>query len=191
MTKQSLALSLALVTLVGACGGDDEATTAPPAAAPTASTQLGVVEGSLSASGTMKQFLGIPYAAPPVGALRWKAPQAPAAWTGTRAAKSFGPHCPQRDTSPMSAYGAAGGQEDCLYLNVFTPASPGPHPVLVWIHGGAFNTGGTATYFDPSPLVSKGVIVVNIAYRLGAMGFLGHPALASRCNKPGTILSPP
>lgn len=184
MTKQSLALSLALATLVGACGGDDEAATAPPAAAPTASTQLGVVEGSLSASGTMKQFLGIPYAAPPVGALRWKAPQAPAAWTGTRSAKTFGPHCPQRDTSPMSAYGAAGGQEDCLYLNVFTPTSPGPHPVLVWIHGGAFQYGQSNGYL-PARLTAQGVTVVTVNYRLGALGFLAHPALADEAGRAG------
>lgn len=179
-----LSLTLTLVALLGACGGDDDEPAPTPAPAPTATTQYGVVEGSQAAAGGMKQFLGIPYAAPPVGELRWKAPQPPAAWSGSRPARAFGPHCPQRDTSPLSAYGAAGGQEDCLYLNVYAPATPGPHPVLVWIHGGAFQYGQSNGYL-PARLTAQGVTVVTINYRLGALGFLAHPALRDEAGRSG------
>ena len=165
-------VSLAAISLaLAACGGDN---TEPQH--PTAATQKGVVQGVLHSSGTMNQFLGIPYAEPPVGALRWRAPVAPAAWTGTRDTSKYGNHCPQKDTSPLSSYGTAGGQEDCLYLNVFTPTTPGPHPVMVWIHGGAFIYGRGLGY-TPTRLIEKGVVVVTINYRLGALGFLAHPAL--------------
>lgn len=170
----ALATALAATSYLAACGGSDDAP-APPAP-PTATTQYGTLEGSLHASGTMKQYLGIPYAAPPEGELRWRPPTAPAAWAGTREAKAYGSHCPQRDTSPLSAYGTAGGREDCLYLNVFTPTTAGPHPVLVWIHGGAFQYGRGAGY-TPVRLTQQGVVVVTINYRLGALGFLAHPAL--------------
>ncbi|MGY4828403.1 carboxylesterase/lipase family protein [Sphaerotilaceae bacterium SBD11-9] len=168
------ASALTLALLLSACGGDDDA--AAPAAAPTVTTQYGTLEGSLHASGTMRQYLGIPYAAPPVGELRWRAPQPPASWTGTRTATRYGTHCPQKDTSPLSSYGTAGGSEDCLYLNVFTPTGSGPHPVLVWIHGGAFLYGRGAGY-TPVRLTAQGVVVVSINYRLGSLGFLAHPAL--------------
>jgi para-nitrobenzyl esterase len=168
------AWALTLAHLLSACGGSDDPPA--PAAAPVADTQYGRLEGALHASGTMKQFLGIPYAAPPVGELRWKAPVPPASWSGTRSATAYGHHCPQQDTSPLSAYGTAGGQEDCLYLNVFTPTSTGPHPVLVWIHGGAFLYGRGAGY-TPLRLAAQGVTVVTINYRLGSLGFLAHPAL--------------
>ena len=175
-TRRPVAWFLSLLTsvMLAACGGSD-VEPAPPAG-PTATTTSGTVEGALHPSGTMKQFLGIPYAAPPVGELRWKATAAPAAWTGTRSATAYGKHCPQRDTSPLSAYGTAGGQEDCLYLNVFTPTGAGPHPVLVWIHGGAFLYGRGAGY-TPVRLTAQGVVVVTLNYRLGALGFLAHPAL--------------
>ena len=173
MTLKSLTSALLATALLAACGGDDDDVPAA-AAAPTATTTAGTVEG-LTAHG-MHQFLGIPYAKPPVGALRWAAPQPAAAWTGTRAAKAYGKHCPQKDTSPMSAYGTAGGSEDCLYLNVYTPTTAGPHPVLVWIHGGAFLY-GRADGYVPQRLVAQGVTVVSINYRLGALGFLAHPAL--------------
>jgi para-nitrobenzyl esterase len=168
------ALALTLAHLLSACGGSDD--DPAPAAAPTATTQYGTLEGSLHSSGSMKQFLGIPYAAPPVGDLRWRAPQPPAAWSGTRSATAYGRHCPQKDTSPLSSYGTAGGQEDCLYLNVFTPTTSGPHPVMVWIHGGAFLYGRGVGY-TPVRLTAQGVVVVSINYRLGSLGFLAHPAL--------------
>lgn len=122
----------------------------------------------------LRSYFAIPFAKPPVGSLRWQAPQAPdrAATTLTRT-QSASP-CLQTSASPFRL---TNDSEDCLYLDVHAPSGPGPFPVMVWIHGGAFNTGGTITYADPSPLVSKGVIVVNVAYRLGALGFLAHPAL--------------
>lgn len=140
-------------------------------------TESGWVEGSRT--GAQHQWLGIPYAAPPVGDLRWRAPQAPAAWPGVRPATAYAAHCPQPDTTPLQ-YGFPGGQEDCLYLNVHAPRQPGHAaarlPVLVWIHGGAFFLGRSNNYV-PTRLVEQGVVVVTLNYRLGALGFLAHPAL--------------
>ena len=127
------------------------------------------------------EFLGIPYAAPPVGALRWQPPRPAAPWHGTRAATSYAPHCPQ----PSSAFGRASTSEDCLYLNVFTPAASKARnlPVMVWVHGGSLRTGESDDY-NPAGLVRDGVVVVTINYRLGALGFLADSALASRPGGP-------
>ena len=131
--------------------------------------------------GKTDEYLGIPYAAPPVGPLRWRAPQPPARWHGTRAATLFAPHCPQ----PVGVFGRASMSEDCLYLNVFAPVEVRRSglPVMVWIHGGAF-VGGESDDYNPSGLVDDGVIVVTINYRLGALGFLAHPALADHRGGP-------
>ena len=123
----------------------------------------------------MKSYFAIPYAAPPTGDRRWRAPQPAAAWTTALANTKSAASCLQTGDSPFRVNG---DNEDCLYLDVHTPTGAGPFPVMVWIHGGAFNTGAASVYSDPTPLVSKGVIVVGINYRLGAMGFLGHPAFA-------------
>jgi para-nitrobenzyl esterase len=125
----------------------------------------------------MDEYLGIPYAAPPVGALRWEPPHAAASWSGVRQATSFAPHCPQ----PASPFGVASTSEDCLYLNVFAPpgASSGNLPVMVWIHGGSLLVGESNDY-NPVALVQRGVIVVTINYRIGALGFLADAALANR-----------
>jgi para-nitrobenzyl esterase len=151
------------------------------AGGPVAGTANGAVRGL--ASGAVDEFLGIPYAAPPVGALRWRPPQPAASWSGVRGATRFAPHCPQ---SP-SPFGQASTSEDCLFLNVFTPrhqeAGP-PHPVMVWIHGGALVTGESNDY-DPAKLVEDGVTVVTINYRLGALGFLAHSALADANGQSG------
>lgn len=139
-------------------------------------TDRGVVRGT-QAEG-MRSFLGIPYAAPPVGDLRWRPPQPAAGWPGIRDATSFAPHCAQ----PATPFGVPSTSEDCLYLNVYTPTSPRPGvafaPVMVWIHGGALVTGESDDY-NPAPLVARGVIVVTLNYRLGALGFLAHPALTA------------
>ena len=131
-----------------------------------------------TARGAMTSWFAIPFAAPPVGDLRWRAPAPAPAWTAPLARTASAPPCLQTGRTPFRS---AGEREDCLYLDIHAPsAAPGdgrPLPVMVWIHGGAFTTGGAGTYADPSPMVSKGVIVVTIAYRLGAMGFLAHPAL--------------
>jgi para-nitrobenzyl esterase len=123
----------------------------------------------------MRSYFAIPFAAPPVGNLRWMPPVAPQKWSTTLAATKSAAPCLQTSASPFRL---AGDSEDCLYLDVHAPTGLGPFPVMVNLHGGAFNTGGASVYADPSPLVTKGVIVVNVAYRLGAMGFLAHPVLA-------------
>jgi para-nitrobenzyl esterase len=146
----------------------------PSGGGPVVGTSDGAVRGL--ASGTIDEFLGIPYAAPPVGALRWRPPQPAARWSGVRDATQFGPHCPQS----ASPFGEASMSENCLFLNVFTPGGRQARrhtPVMVWIHGGALVTGESDDYL-PTNLVQDGVTVVTINYRLGALGFLAHPALA-------------
>ncbi len=124
----------------------------------------------------MRSYFAIPFAAPPVGDLRWRAPATAAKWTQPLARTKSAGACLQ--TGPDSPFRTKGDSEDCLYLDVHAPTDgKGPYPVMVWIHGGAFLTGDAATYADPGPLVSNGVIVVVIQYRMGAMGFLAHPAL--------------
>jgi len=142
---------------------------------PTVTTDKGIVKGTATAAG--RQFLGIPYAAPPVGELRWQPPRAVARWHAPRDATQFGNNCPQFGTP----FGLQSFNEDCLYLNVYTP--PQHHglkrrPVMVWIHPGAFQFGEGDDY-DPRKLVERGVLVVTINYRLGALGFLAHPALSA------------
>jgi para-nitrobenzyl esterase len=124
--------------------------------------------------GDMRSYFAIPYAAPPLGDLRWRAPQPAKAWTAPLANQKSAASCLQTGDSPFRV---PGDSEDCLYLDVHTPSGKGPHPVMVWIHGGAFTTGAASVYSDPTPLVSKGVVVVGVNYRLGVMGFLGHPSL--------------
>jgi para-nitrobenzyl esterase len=164
---------------VGASALSGQAAAGP--GGPIAGTGNGAVRGL--ADGTVDEFLGIPYAAPPVGALRWQPPQPAASWSGVRDATQFAPHCPQLP----SPFGEASTSEDCLYLNVFTPShkQAGSHfPVMVWIHGGALVTGESNDY-DPTALVNDGVTVVTINYRLGALGFLAHPALADASGQSG------
>jgi para-nitrobenzyl esterase len=153
-----------------------------PATSPIVATADGRLRGSVA--GAMDEFLGIPYAAPPVGPLRWHPPQPAAPWTGVRSATGFGPHCPQFG----SRFGLASMSENCLFLNVYAPAGTSSHsnralPVMVWIHGGDL-TAGESDDYDPAGLVHDGVIVVTINYRLGALGFLAHPALATRKGGP-------
>ncbi|WP_337877851.1 carboxylesterase family protein [Caldimonas sp.] len=167
--------TVVLMLTLAACGGGDRPT-APPD--PTqALTSAGAVRGQLDGNRSMVQFKGIPYAAAPVGALRWRPPQPPTPWTGERPATNFGPACAQ----PASAFGTSEPtvNEDCLTLNVFRPTAPGPHPVMVWIHGGAFYLGTSAGYPDVSSLVAQQVVVVTLNYRLGALGFMAHPALSA------------
>jgi len=142
-------------------------------------TAGGAVRGRAAAAG--EEFLGIPYAAPPVGALRWQPPRPAAPWHGTHEATSYAPHCPQ----PPGSFGRASTSEDCLYLNVFTPAANKARnlPVMVWVHGGSLRTGESDDY-NPAGLVRDGVVVVTINYRLGALGFLADSALASHPGGP-------
>ncbi len=134
----------------------------------------GPIKGKTDAAVDM--FIGIPYAEPPVGALRWKPPQSVIAWTEVRNSTKFGPACPQPNQQGSATY-----SEDCLYLNVWAPTEkPIPKlPVMVWIHGGAFNFGaGSLPEYDGKNLAQKGVVVVTINYRLGPLGFLVHPLLS-------------
>src|SRR5690625_2674081 len=122
---------LLLVSMLAACG-NDSGNTSTVKASTVVMTDNGRVAGKVTPA--MRKYLGIPYAAPPVGDLRWKPPQPAQPWTGTLEATRFANHCPQTD----SPFGQPSTTEDCLYLNVFTPKAEGPHPVMVWIHGGAF-----------------------------------------------------
>ena len=134
----------------------------------------GLLQGSVENGLTI--YKGIPFAAPPVGELRWRAPQPAAKWDGLRQADKFAPE-PMQGGNPVS-----GKSEDCLYLNVWTPAkSPRDKvPVLVWIYGGGFNFGGTAEpNYNGEKLAKKGVVLVSIAYRVGQLGFLAHPGLSA------------
>jgi len=124
-------------------------------------------------------FRGLPYGAPPTGRLRWRTPQPPAEWHGIRDATTFAPSCPQAQGS----FTLGPQDEDCLYLNVVTPRlndrrHANDLPVFVWIHGGGFTSGAGRDY-DPIKLAAEGIVVVTVNYRLGALGFLSHPALAS------------
>ena len=141
-------------------------------------TETGNVKGTTT--NTMFVFRGIPYAAPPVGDLRWRPPEPAARWQGVRDASQFAGHCAQ----PATVFGQATLNEDCLYLNVYRPR-PGSvplfpllKPVMVWFHGGALFLGESDSY-DPTRLVAEGVVVVTVNYRLGLLGFLAHPALTA------------
>ena len=154
---------------------------AAPAAAQTARTSAGVVAGTTTEGLTV--YKAIPFAAPPVGDRRWRAPAPPAPWVGVRPAGDFAPACMQYTAAyPDFGIPALQVSEDCLYLNVWTPAkSPAERlPVMVWIHGGSFTSGGTAIpLYSGAPLARRGVIVVTVAYRLGPFGLLASPALSA------------
>lgn len=131
-------------------------------------------------------FKGVPYAAPPVGDLRWRAPQPVIAWEDTRACTAYGPACPQPKEGAEFYLDVGQQSEDCLYLNVWSPAKASSErlPVMVWIHGGSFVTGaGSMEVYSGQNLAKKGVVVVTINYRLGALGFLAHPALSKESDK--------
>ncbi len=163
-------------------------TTAPALAQSVRPTVVTVAQGSLQ--GTTRDgveiFKGIPYAAPPVGALRWQPPLPPKAWTGVRDAAAFGTSCMQDNPAPYMS----GVSEDCLFLNVWRVAGVKAGrklPVMVWIHGGGFIRGtGTAPHYEGSHIARRGVIQVSLNYRLGRFGFFGHPALTAE--KPGAPL---
>src|SRR5579884_4149276 len=146
----------------------------------TVKTDKGKVRGYVSADGKVRIFKGIPYAAPPVGPLRWKPPQPAAKWHGTRQATSYGYHCMQPVLWPDMIFHDPGPSEDCLTLNVWTPAKDkkAKLPVMVWIYGGGFTAGTTSeARQDGENLAHKGVIVVSMNYRLGIFGFLAYPGL--------------
>jgi para-nitrobenzyl esterase len=140
-------------------------------------TNYGKVQG-IEDNG-VRVFKGIPFAQPPVGRLRFRAPQAPRPWAGVRDAREYGPAAVQNQSllGPALGFDIGPSNEDCLYLNVWTPGLEGRRPVLVWIHGGAFVMGaGSQALYDGTTLSSRGdVVVVTINYRLGCLGFLRLP----------------
>lgn len=145
-------------------------------------TESGSVEGIPGRDRSVTVFRGIPYAAPPVGELRWRPPQPPEPWPGVRRADTFGPVAPQAPGPELAGLDLP-MSEDCLYLNVWTGAGADderPRPVLVWIHGGGFRVGtGAHLRYDGEALARKGVVVVTFNYRLGALGFLATPELSA------------
>lgn len=144
---------------------------------------VGRTEGGIAA------FKGIPYAAPPVGPLRWREPQPPVSWPGMRDATAVGPICVQPLAGGDPGVGPLPMSEDCLTLNVWSPEDrDAPLPVMVWIHGGALiNGSGTAVLYDGAALARRGVVVVTINYRLGRLGFFAHPALSAEAGGEGLV----
>src|SRR3954451_22649803 len=142
---------------------------------PIVTVHAGAIRGVAVSGGYA--FRGLPYAAPPTGDLRWRAPHPSTSWSGVRDASQYAPSCPQKP----SLFQPPGAQsEDCLYLNISTPTmrSHADRPVLVWFHGGGFTEAGALNY-DGTNLAANGVVVVTVNYRLGALGFLAHPAFSS------------
>lgn len=153
----------------------------------TVETQSGLLKGVINETNNVVSFKGVPYAAAPIGDLRWREPQAPYAWKGIRDASKFGPSAMQHlsySTCPYTTEFMVQDSisEDCLFLNIWTPAktSTDKLPVLVFIHGGGFNEGsGDVGVYDGEELAKKGIIVITINYRLLALGFMAHPELTA------------
>ena len=150
-------------------------------------TERGFLRGQTD--GQVDTFLGIPYAAPPIGDLRWKAPAAPPRWSGIRDATAMGNQCTQLQNAGKGGGQIVAGSEDCLYLNVYRPAGARPRqllPVLVFVHGG-LNHRDSGNDYDPSEMVAKtGIIVVTLNYRLNVFGFLALPSLDSEAGDPSS-----
>ena len=188
LSRSLLPVCLAITSLLAGCAKQAGIVT----------VQAGHIQGIPSEKAGITVFKGVPYAAPPVGALRWQAPQPVEPWEGVKACDQFGPICPQPGNKPGTFYGDefywAGTpeeSEDCLYLNVWAPSSTlgNPHaklPVALWIHGGAFMNGyGYEVTMDGDEWASRGVILVTINYRLGTFGFLSHPELTAEQGQSG------
>jgi para-nitrobenzyl esterase len=171
MTRCSiLAVTLLAISVPGAASAAD---------APRVTTANGIVEGVAEPSG-IRAFRGIPFAAPPVGDLRWKAPQPPKNWDGVRPAEKFGAQCMQRRVFGDMNFRASGMSEDCLFLNVWTPAKSATErlPVLVYYYGGGFIAGdGSEPRYDGEAMARRGIVALTVNYRLGVFGFFAHPEL--------------
>jgi len=144
-------------------------------------TDSGVLEGTLNSDHSVRIFKGVPFAAPPVGDLRWKAPQPAAHWDGVRPADKFGPACLQTNVFGDIYFRDNQPSEDCLNLNIWIPAKPagGPLPVFVWFYGGGYVAGANSEpRYDGENLAKRGIIVVEPNYRLGVFGYFSHPELA-------------
>ncbi|MBB5118267.1 carboxylesterase [Streptomyces eurocidicus] len=174
-----LALS-SLLTAAGTAPAADAAARGPGDDRPVVTTDHGPVRGR--SHGTYDTFEGIPFAAPPTGPLRWRDPRPAPSWHEARDAGAPGPQCPQ---FPVLAPGPATGSEDCLTLNVTTPsgrAAGRGRPVMVWVHGGGFQFGSGSPYRAERLAVQGDTVVVTVNYRLGVLGFFGHPELRGATN---------
>ncbi|MGE5721888.1 MAG: carboxylesterase/lipase family protein [Sphingomonadales bacterium] len=181
MTFHPVTIGIALAAVLAAAPGAQAALDKP------VRTKTGIVAGTAGTKPGVTAFKGIPFGAPPVGALRWKPPQPVAPWRGVRAADRFGHVCMQppgkgRVNVSVDLPGSPTMSEDCLSLNVWTPAKTGRErlPVMVWIFGGAYYEGaGSSPHNHGDALAAKGVVLVNFNYRLGPLGFLAHPELTA------------
>ncbi len=158
--------------------------TVPGMAQEQVKTANGIIEGTEHDG--IRSFKGIPFAAPPVGDLRWQAPRPPQSWSGVRKADKFGPRAMQLPVFGDMNFRSDGMSEDCLYLNVWTPAEPGKSklPVLVYFYGGGFIAGdGSEPRYDGGNMARKGIVTVTVNYRLGLFGFFAHPELTKESRK--------
>jgi para-nitrobenzyl esterase len=183
--KKVVVVLLVLGVAVGvwfALRPDTAATAAPPVRddATLRTTTAGDVVGFVHRHG-VRAWLGIPFAAAPVGDLRWRAPQPPQPWSGVREALAPGAACPQKPSllGAADSTAAVTGQEDCLYLNVWSPPDAAGLPVMLWIHGGGNTIGRGDTYVASNLAAFGDVVVITINYRLGPFGWFAHPALAT------------
>lgn len=151
-------------------------------------TEAGIVSGYFGKDSAVMIFKGIPYAAPPLNDLRWKAPAAPLTWDGVLHCDSFAPSAMQQTPAPFEMWSMEFMapekplSEDCLYLNIWSPAKGSGEklPVMVWIHGGAFHSGsGSVPLYDGEEIAKKGIVFITINYRLGIFGFFAHPELSA------------
>lgn len=177
--KSIYLLLLLTILLTPAAIAQQKNETSGTAAANQVKTANGVLEGVTGESG-IRIFRGVPFAAPPVGDLRWKEPQPVKNWQSVRPAKEFGPRAMQLAVFGDMNFRSNGMSEDCLYLNVWTPAKKGTErlPVLVYFYGGGFIAGdGSEPRYDGESMATKGIVAVTVNYRLGAFGFMAHPEL--------------
>src|ERR1051325_4633425 len=143
-------------------------------------TANGTLEGSATQTSGVRAFKGIHFAEPPVGDLRWAPPKPPKNWTGVRQATQFGPRCMQLNVFGDMNFRSNGMGEDCLYLNIWTPAKAAGErlPVLVYFFGGGFIAGdGSEPRYDGESMAKRGIVAITVNYRLGVFGFMAHPEL--------------
>jgi len=175
-----------LVALCLACAAATASAQGSTETLPQVRIHTGALQGVTDASSGVVAYKGIPYAQPPVGDLRWRAPAPAIGWDGVRDAREFGHACLQPPPQPASLYygSMASSSEDCLTLNVWAPSKARRLPVMVWIHGGSLVGGSSSeSMYDGVKLAKQGVVFVSINYRLGLLGYLAHPALSAESPK--------